>query len=68
MNITKLSIVIPAFNEGATIHHILDKVKDVQLENDIQKGVAAQLVIAGACAVGFGLAQTASSTLSTLQK
>ncbi len=37
MNITKLSIVIPAFNEGATIHHILDKVKDVQLENDIQK-------------------------------
>lgn len=37
--IKKLSIVIPAFNEGKTIHHILDKVKAVQLINDIQKEV-----------------------------
>eukprot|EP00223_Ostreococcus_mediterraneus_P009608 CAMPEP_0179635002 /NCGR_PEP_ID=MMETSP0932-20121108/8338_1 /TAXON_ID=548131 ORGANISM="Ostreococcus mediterraneus, Strain clade-D-RCC2596" /NCGR_SAMPLE_ID=MMETSP0932 /ASSEMBLY_ACC=CAM_ASM_000582 /LENGTH=150 /DNA_ID=CAMNT_0021504779 /DNA_START=42 /DNA_END=494 /DNA_ORIENTATION=+ len=38
------------------------------LPDDSAASVAAQLVIAGACAVGFGLAQTASSTLSTLQK
>lgn len=35
----KLSIVIPAYNEGRTIHHILDKVKAVQLINDVQKEV-----------------------------
>jgi glycosyltransferase involved in cell wall biosynthesis len=35
----KLSIVIPAYNEGPTIHHILDKVKAVQLTNAIQKEV-----------------------------
>jgi glycosyltransferase involved in cell wall biosynthesis len=34
-----LSIVIPAYNEGRTIHHILDKVKEVQLVNGIQKEV-----------------------------
>ena len=34
-----LSIVIPAYNEGRTIHHILNKVKDVDLINDIQKEV-----------------------------
>lgn len=34
-----LSIVIPAYNEGATIHRILDLVKDVTLINDIQKEV-----------------------------
>lgn len=34
-----LSIVIPAYNEGATIHRILDKVKAVQLMNGIQKEV-----------------------------
>ncbi|HRO41965.1 MAG TPA: glycosyltransferase family 2 protein [Flavipsychrobacter sp.] len=34
-----LSIVIPAYNEGRTIHHILNKVKTVQLANDIQKEV-----------------------------
>lgn len=37
--ITKLSIVIPAYNEGPTIHHILDKVKAVRLVNDIEKEV-----------------------------
>lgn len=39
MPISKLSIVIPAFNEGKTIHHILNKVKDVVLINNIAKEV-----------------------------
>ena len=34
-----LSIVIPAYNEGRTIHLILDKVKKVKLLNDIKKEV-----------------------------
>ena len=37
--IQKLSIVIPAYNEAATIHRILDKVRAVQLLQDIQKEV-----------------------------
>ena len=39
MEITKLSIVIPAFNEARTIHLILNKVKAVELANSIQKEV-----------------------------
>ncbi|WP_295772548.1 glycosyltransferase family 2 protein [uncultured Mucilaginibacter sp.] len=39
MIISKLSIVIPAYNEGRTIHLILNKVKAVELINDIQKEV-----------------------------
>jgi glycosyltransferase involved in cell wall biosynthesis len=39
MEVTKLSIVIPAYNEGATIHQILDKVKAVQLLQQIQKEI-----------------------------
>ncbi|MBX7205739.1 MAG: glycosyltransferase family 2 protein [Bacteroidia bacterium] len=39
MKINKLSIVIPAYNEGRTIHLILDKVKAVNLINGIQKEV-----------------------------
>ena len=35
----KLSIVIPAYNEGRTIHFILDKVKAVKLIGDIEKEV-----------------------------
>jgi glycosyltransferase involved in cell wall biosynthesis len=35
----KLSIIIPAYNEGKTIHYILDKVKAVQLINGVQKEV-----------------------------
>ena len=35
----KLSIIIPAYNEGNTIHLILDKVKEVNLLNDIEKEV-----------------------------
>lgn len=39
MNISKLSIVIPAYNEGNTIHLILNKIKTVNLVHDIQKEV-----------------------------
>lgn len=38
-NFTKLSIVIPAYNEGRTIHLILDRVRAVQLLNNIEKEV-----------------------------
>ncbi|TXN37620.1 glycosyltransferase family 2 protein [Flagellimonas hymeniacidonis] len=37
--ITKLSIIIPAYNEGKTIHHILDKVKNVNLSHNIKKEI-----------------------------
>ncbi len=39
VNISKLSIVIPAYNEGRTIHYILDKIKTVSLINSISKEV-----------------------------
>ncbi|MBN8695344.1 MAG: glycosyltransferase family 2 protein [Bacteroidetes bacterium] len=39
MSIKKLSIVIPAYNEAATIHLILNKVIAVQLLNNIQKEI-----------------------------
>src|SRR6187402_2660045 len=39
MKINKLSIVIPAYNEGRTIHFILDKIKAVKLIDDIEKEV-----------------------------
>ena len=35
----KLSIVIPAYNEGRTIHQILDKVRDVVLIGEVLKEV-----------------------------
>lgn len=35
----KLSIVIPAYNEGKTIHLILDKIKNVQLNGNFEKEV-----------------------------
>ncbi len=35
----KLSIVIPAYNEEKTIHFILDKIKKVQLTNNIEKEI-----------------------------
>lgn len=35
----KLSIIIPAYNEAKTIHFILDKIKDVILENNIEKEI-----------------------------
>jgi len=37
--ISKLSIIIPAYNEGRTIHLILDKIKDAKLVNDITKEI-----------------------------
>lgn len=39
MKISKLSIIIPAYNEEATIHLILDKVKKVNLVDEIEKEV-----------------------------
>lgn len=39
MKIKKLSIVIPAYNEGRTIHLILDKLKAVILDDAIEKEV-----------------------------
>ncbi len=39
MLINTLSIVIPAYNEGRTIHMILDKVKAVRLTDDIEKEI-----------------------------
>ena len=40
-----LSIIIPAYNEGKTIHHILNKIKEVELINGIQK----EIVIVNDC-------------------
>ena len=39
MNFKLLSIIIPAYNEGKTIHFILDKIKRVELINEIQKEI-----------------------------
>ena len=39
MGLKKLSIIIPAYNEGRTIHLILDKVKAVKLIDDIGKEI-----------------------------
>ena len=36
---TKLSIIIPAYNESATIHHILNKIKAVSLIGAIEKEI-----------------------------
>ena len=35
----KLSIIIPAYNEGKTIHFILDKIQKVELLNQMQKEI-----------------------------
>jgi glycosyltransferase involved in cell wall biosynthesis len=39
MKINKLSIIIPAYNEGNTIHLILNKIKSVQLVGNIEKEI-----------------------------
>ncbi|WP_250632351.1 glycosyltransferase family 2 protein [Rhodoflexus caldus] len=39
MDINKLSIIIPAYNEERTIHLILDKIKQVRLTNNIAKEI-----------------------------
>lgn len=45
MEIKKLSIVIPAYNEGPTIHKILDKVRNVSLP----QGIAKEVIIVNDC-------------------
>lgn len=42
---SKLSIVIPAYNEGGTIHLILNRIAEVQLINNIKK----ELIIVNDC-------------------
>ena len=37
--IQKLSIIVPAYNEGATIHKILNKIKEVVLLQNIEKEI-----------------------------
>jgi glycosyltransferase involved in cell wall biosynthesis len=39
MKINKLSVIIPAYNEGNTIHLILNKIKSVQLTGNIEKEI-----------------------------
>lgn len=39
MILKKLSIIIPAYNEGETIHFILDKIKNVVLIKEIEKEI-----------------------------
>ncbi len=39
MQITKLSIIIPAYNEGKTIHNVLENVANLALVNDIEKEI-----------------------------
>jgi len=39
MDFKKLSIIIPAYNEGPTIHHILDKIEKINLVNGIEKEI-----------------------------
>lgn len=39
MTLSRLSIIIPAFNEARTIHLILDKVRDLELNWDIEKEI-----------------------------
>jgi glycosyltransferase involved in cell wall biosynthesis len=43
--VKKLSIVIPVYNEERTIHHILDKIKSLQLVSNIEK----EIVIVNDC-------------------
>lgn len=45
MQINKLSIIIPAYNEGRYIHNILYKIKAIELVNNIQK----ELIIVNDC-------------------
>lgn len=39
LTLNKLSIIIPAYNEGKTIHLILDKIRTVPLINNVQKEI-----------------------------
>ena len=44
-SLMKLSIVIPAYNEGPTIHHILNKIKAVNLVS----GIGKEIIIVNDC-------------------
>ena len=50
MSFKKLSIIIPAYNEGRTIHLILDKIAAVQLLNNAEK----EIVIVNDCSTVSG--------------
>ena len=39
VSLNKISIIIPAYNEGDTIHFILDKIASVHLVNEIEKEI-----------------------------
>lgn len=39
VSLKKISIIIPAYNEGDTIHFILDKIASVHLVNEIEKEI-----------------------------
>jgi glycosyltransferase involved in cell wall biosynthesis len=56
----KLSILIPAYNEAKTIHLILDKVKSVQLIDNIEK----ELIIVDDCSTD----QTGKAVLEYIQQ
>jgi glycosyltransferase involved in cell wall biosynthesis len=45
MTISKLSIIIPCYNEGLTIHLILDKIAQSQLSN----GISKELILINDC-------------------
>jgi glycosyltransferase involved in cell wall biosynthesis len=45
MNLRKLSILVPAYNEAATIHLILDKILEVRLDGGLEK----EIVIVNDC-------------------
>jgi glycosyltransferase involved in cell wall biosynthesis len=45
--VKKLSIIIPAYNEGATIHFILDKIKSVTLLYGLEK----EIIIVNDCSI-----------------
>ncbi|HHJ10843.1 MAG TPA: glycosyltransferase family 2 protein [Bacteroidetes bacterium] len=45
--INTLSVIIPAYNEGRTIHHILDKVAAVELDDGTQK----EIIIVNDCSI-----------------
>ncbi len=40
----KLSIIMPAYNEERTIHLILDKVKDVELVNGMERKSSLRMI------------------------
>ncbi|MBM3440484.1 MAG: glycosyltransferase family 2 protein [Bacteroidetes bacterium] len=44
-SVTKLSVVIPAYNEARTIHRILEKVASAELQNGIEK----ELIVVDDC-------------------